>query len=326
MISSISNKPLSVITGVIIAALAGTSVAQEFPSKPVRLIVPYSPGGSADASARVIAERLSERFKQQVVIENRTGAAGNIGSKAVVDAAPDGHTILLGFDGTLAVLPSIGKMPYNPATDLAPITQLNNATLILVAHPSVPAKNMTELLTYARANPGKLSFGTTGTGTTPHMGGELIALRANIQWTHIPYKGGAQALGDLLGGQIPLVYTAVATAAQHINAGKAVGIGVTGARRSPGLPNVPTLAESGLPGFDVSSWFALFAPAKTPRPIIDRIQRDVAAVLAIPEIRERYTLLGLEPVAGTPEELATVLRNDTARWAQVVKQANIRSE
>jgi tripartite-type tricarboxylate transporter receptor subunit TctC len=307
-------------------AVTGAAVAQDYPARPVRLIVPYSPGGSADASARVIADRLGERLKQQVLVENRPGAAGNLGTKAVVDAPPDGYTLLLGFDGTLAVLPNLQKMPYDPAGDLAPITQLNNATLILVAHPSVPAKNIGELLALARAKPGSLSYGTTGNGTTPHMAAELIALRAGVVWTHIPYKGGGQAIGDLLGGQIPLVYTAVATAVQHVNAGKAIGIGVSGARRSPGLPNVPTFAESGLPNFDVSSWFGLFAPAKTPRAIVDRLQRDTAAVLALPDVRERYIGLGLDPVGGTPEQLAALLRADTARWSQVVKQANIRLE
>jgi tripartite-type tricarboxylate transporter receptor subunit TctC len=193
-----------------------------------------------------------------------------------------------------------------------------------VAHPSVPAKNIGELITYAKAHPSKLSYGTTGAGTTPHMAAELIALRAGIQWTHVPYKGGGQAIGDLIGGQIPLVYTAVATALQHVNSGRAVAIGVSGTRRAAGMPNVPTFAESGLPAFDVSSWFALFAPAKTPRPIVERLQRETAAVLAIPEVRDRYVQLGLEPVAGTPEQLAALLRADTARWGDVVKRANIK--
>ena len=301
------------------------AAAQPFPSKPVRIIVPFSPGGVADSSARVISDKLGARLGQSVVVENRPGASGNIGTQQVAAAAPDGYTLLLGFDGTMVVNPHVyAKLPFDTLRDFAPVTKLGDATLILVAHPSVPAKDLRGFLTIAKTQ--NFSYGSAGTGSTPHLAGELLAQRTGIALTHVPYKGGGQAMGDVVGGQIPLVFTAIATAQQFVRSGKLKGLGVSSARRSGSLPDVPTFVESGLEGFVVDSWVGILAPAKTPPPVVARLQKEIAAVLAEPETRERYATLGIEPVANAPEQFAEQIRADLARWEKVVRQAGIRIE
>ena len=301
------------------------AAAQPFPSKPLRIIVPFSPGGVADSSARVISEKLGARLGQSVVVENRPGASGNIGTQQVAASAPDGYTLLLGFDGTMVVNPHVyAKLPFDTLRDFAPVTKLGDATLILVAHPSVPAKDLREFLQIAKKQ--NFSYGSAGTGSTPHLAGELLAQRTGIALTHVPYKGGGQAMGDVVGGQIPLVFTAIATAQQFVKAGKLKGLGVSSARRSSSLPEVPTFVESGLDGFVVDSWVGILAPAKTPQPIVARLQKEIAAVLAEPETRERYATLGIEPAGNSPEQFTEQIRADLARWEKVVKQAGIRIE
>jgi tripartite-type tricarboxylate transporter receptor subunit TctC len=301
------------------------AAAQPFPSKPLRIIVPFSPGGVADSSARVISEKLGARLGQSVVVENRPGASGNIGTQQVAASAPDGYTLLLGFDGTMVVNPHVyAKLPFDTLRDFAPVTKLGDATLILVAHPSVPAKDLREFLQIAKKQ--NFSYGSAGTGSTPHLAGELLAQRTGIGLTHVPYKGGGQAMGDVVGGQIPLVFTAIATAQQFVKAGKLKGLGVSSARRSSSLPEVPTFVESGLDGFVVDSWVGILAPAKTPQPIVARLQKEIAAVLAEPETRERYATLGIEPAGNSPEQFTEQIRADLARWEKVVKQAGIRIE
>ncbi len=297
--------------------------AQPFPSKPVRIIVPFSPGGVADSSARVISDKLGARLGQSVVVENRPGASGNIGTQQVAASAPDGYTLLLGFDGTMVVNPHVyARLPFDTLRDFAPVTKLGDATLILVAHPSVPAKDLREFLPIAKKQ--NFSYGSAGTGSTPHLAGELLAQRTGISLTHVPYKGGGQAMGDVVGGQIPLVFTAIATAQQFVRSGKLKGLGVSSARRSSSLPEVPTFAESGLEGFVVDSWVGILAPAKTPQPVVARLQKELAAVLAEPDMRERYATLGIEPVANSPEQFTEQIRADLARWEKVVRQAGIR--
>jgi tripartite-type tricarboxylate transporter receptor subunit TctC len=298
---------------------------QPYPSKPIRVIVPFSPGGVADSSARVISERLGARLGQSVLVENRPGASGNIGTHSVATSAPDGYTLLLGFDGTMVVNPHVyAKLPFDTLRDFAPVTKLGDATLILVAHPSLPAKDLREFLGIAKGR--NFSYGTAGTGSTPHLAGELLAQRTGISLTHVPYKGGGQAMGDVVGGQIPLVYTAIATAQQFVKSGKLKGLAVSSARRSNALPEVPTFVESGLDGFVVDSWVGILAPAKTPRAVVERLRTDIAAVLAEPEMRERYATLGIEPVGNTPEQFTEQIRADLARWEPVVRQAGIRIE
>jgi tripartite-type tricarboxylate transporter receptor subunit TctC len=313
-------RPISFL---VLALIAGLAFGQAYPSKPIRIIVPFAPGGVADTSARAVSERLGARLGQPVVVENRPGASGNIGTAAVAASAPDGYTLLLGFDGTMVINPHVyASLPWQTLRDFAPVTKLGDATLILVAHPSVPAKDVRELVSLKQP----FSYGTAGTGSTPHLAGELLAQRTGIALTHVPYKGGGQAMGDVVGGQIPLVYTAVATAQQFVRNGRLKGLGVSAAKRSGSLPEVPTFVESGLEGFVVDSWVGILAPAKTPREVLERLQQEIAAVLGEPEIRSRYATLGIEPVGNTPREYAEQIRADLARWAKVVKQANIRIE
>jgi tripartite-type tricarboxylate transporter receptor subunit TctC len=307
----------------ILAMTSTLACGQGYPAKAVRVIVPFSPGGVADSSTRVVAERLGARLGQPIVVENRPGASGNLGTAAVAAAAPDGYTLLLGFDGTMVINPHVyASLPWDTLRDFAPVTKLGDATLILVAHPSVPAKNIAELIALKKP----FSYGSAGTGSTPHLAGELLAQRTGLALTHVPYKGGGQAMGDVVGGQIPLVFTAVATAQQFVKSGRLKGLGVPAAKRSPSLPEVPTFVESGLEGFVVDSWTGILAPAKTPGEVIGRLQKEIAAVLAEPDVRSRYATLGIEPVGNTPAQFTEQIRADLARWEKVVRQANIRIE
>jgi tripartite-type tricarboxylate transporter receptor subunit TctC len=322
---------LARVTRAVAAALflsvASAAPAQDYPSRPIRLIVPFAPGGVADNSARVIADKLGQRLGQQVVVENRAGASGNIGTEAVAKSPPDGYTLLLGFDGTMVINPHVfPNLPFDTLRDFAPVTKLGDATIILVAHPSVPANTLPELIAYSKTQPGGLAYGTSGTGGTPHLAGEMLKQRSGANLVHVPYKGGGQAITDVVGGQIPLVYTAIATAQQYVKTGRLKAIGVSSEKRSPALPNVPTFDESGQPGFVVSSWTGILAPAKTPKPIVDRLQKEIAAVLADPDVKGRYDVLGIEVVANTPAEFAEQIKADLARWEKVVKQANIKVE
>ena len=291
----------------------------------MRIIVPFAPGGVAENSARVVAEPLGVRLGHQVIVENRPGASGNIGTQQAAQAAPDGYTLLLGFDGTMVINPHVfAKIPFDTLADFAPVTKLGDATLILVAHPSTGFKNLSDLLEAAKAKP--YAYGTSGTGGTPHLAGELLKQRTGAQLEHVPYKGGGPAVIDVLGGQIPLVFTAVASAQQYVRTGRLVGLGVPGAKRASSLPDVPTFQESGLAGFDVNSWVGIFAPAKTPPAIVARLHKDLAAVLQSAFVKERYATLGIEPVGNTPEQFGVQVRDDLARWATVVKSANLKIE
>ncbi len=307
--------------------LATNATAQTWPVKPVKIVVPFSPGGFADSGARAISDKLAARLGQSVVIENRVGASGNIGAEAVAKSAPDGYTLLLGFDGTMVINPHVfAKIPFDTLRDFAPVTKLGDAPSLVVAHPSVPANDLRELIALAKAKPGSLSYGTSGTGNTPHLVGEMLNLRAGTDFQHIPYKGGAQAIADAVGGQIPLVFTAIASAQGFLRAGKLKALGVTSTARVAALPDVPTFIESGLPDFVVNSWIGILAPAKTPRPIVERLQRDIAAVLKDPDVQARYAVLGNEPVGNTPDEYAAQIKTDLAHWGVIVKRAGIRIE
>jgi tripartite-type tricarboxylate transporter receptor subunit TctC len=309
-----------------LAAMAALAAhAQDFPHKPLRLVVPFAPGGVADNSARVVAEPLSQRLGQQVVVENRPGASGNIGTQQVAQSAADGYTLLLGFDGTMVINPHVfPKIPFDTLKDFAPVTKLGDATLILVAHPSLPAKTLQEVIQLAKTKP--LPYGTSGTGGTPHLAGELLKQRTGAQLEHVPYKGGGPAVTDVVGGQIPLVFTAIASAQQYVRTNRLIGLGVPGAKRSIALPEVPTFQESGLAGFDVSSWTGIFVPAATPRPIVERLQKELAVVLQSSFVKERYATLGIEPVGNSPDAFGAQVKEDLARWEKVVRTANVRVE
>lgn len=298
-----------------------------YPDRPIRLVVPFAPGGVTDTSGRLIAEALSRRLGQQVVVENKAGASGNIGTQGVVAAAPDGYTLVLGFDGTLVINPHVfSPFPFDPLKDLAPVGKIGDATLILVAHPALPVKTLQDLIAYSKKDPKGLSYGTSGVGGTPHIAGELLNQQTGARLVHVPYKGGGQAMSDALGGNIPLVYTAVAGAHQYVKAGKLNAIAVSSAKRSTSLPEVPTFIESGVPDFEVSSWVGILAPAQTPRPIVDRLNRELNAVLATPEIVDKLATLGIAATPGTPEDFAAQMKADLAKYGKVVKAAGIKAE
>jgi len=307
----------------LLSLILSSAAAQEWPQKPLRLIVPFAPAGVTDNAARVIAEPLSARLGQQVVIENRGGAGGNIGTAAVAQAEPDGYTLLLGYDGTLVINPHVyAKVGFDTLGDFAPITKLGDATLILVAHPSAGVRNLKDLIEAAKTKP--FAYGTSGTGNTTHLVAELLKQRTGARLEHVPYKGGGPAITDVVGGQIPLVFTAIATAQQYVKTNRLVGVAVPSARRSNALPDVQTFQEAGLAGFDVSSWVGILVPAKTPRPIVEKLHRELVASLKTPFVRERYATLGIEPVGNTPAQFGEEMKADLARWAEVVKAANIR--
>jgi tripartite-type tricarboxylate transporter receptor subunit TctC len=315
-----------------LAALAATLLAcctafAEYPEKPIRLIVPFAPGGVTDTSGRVVAEALSRRLGQPIVVENKAGASGNIGTQQVVNAPPDGYTLVLGFDGTLVINPHVfANFPFDVTKDLEPIGKIGDATLIIVAHPSFPAKTLPELIAYSKTQPGGVPYGTSGVGGTPHIAGELLNMKTGAKLTHVPYKGGGQAMTDALGGNIPLVYTAVAGAITHVKAGRLVPIAVSSDKRAPSLPNVPTFMEAGVPDFESSSWVAVLGPARMPKPVVERLNRELNAVLSDPPIVEKLSTLGIVATPGSPQKLADQIRADLAKYGGVVKAAGIKAD
>jgi tripartite-type tricarboxylate transporter receptor subunit TctC len=297
-----------------------------FPERPIRIIMPFAPGGGGDLSVRALQENLSKRLGVPIVIDNRPGASGFIGAQAVANSAPDGYTLLMGFDGSLAIAPHILKPPFKPLEDLAPVTKLADAPLVLLAHPSVKAQNLKELIELSHRDPKGLSYGSAGTGTTHHLVGELLAQRTGIKWQHVPYKGGAAAVTDAVAGQIPLVVTVLPTAVQFIKDGRLKPIAVTSRERLPQLPEVGTVQEQGVPDFDVVSWYSIFAPARTPRPVIEKLRAAFSEVLAAASTREVYGKAGFVPVGNSPDEFSAQFRADYQRWAVVVKAANIQPD
>ena len=315
------------LTGLVISTLGAISVAQDYPNKPIRLIVPFATGGVTDTSARLIADKLSRQIGQQVIVENRPGGSGNPGTQYVAQSTPDGYTLLLAFDGTMVINPFVfPKIPFDTVKDFQPVTKLGDAALVLVAHPSVPAKNFPQLMAYSKANPGKLSFGHSGTGGTTHVAGELLKQRTGLDMLHIPYKSGGQAVVDAIGGQVPLAYSAVAGAHSHVKSGKLNAIGVSSLKRISSLPDAPTFDEQGVTGFEAVSWVGILAPAKTPPAIVERLHRELAIALKEADTRERFSTLGIEPVGNTPEQFAEQIKADLARWGKVVERAKIRVE
>lgn len=311
----------------LLCALApGWASAQgTYPTKAVRLVVPFAPGGVADTSARLIAEQLTKRLNQQVYVENKAGASGNIGSAFVANAEPDGYTLLLGFDGTLAINPHIfDKIPFDSVRDFAPVGKIGDAALILVANPALPAKTLQQVLELSKQREGGLGYGSSGVGGTPHIGGELINQATGAKLMHVPYKGGGQALIDVQGGAIPLVFTAVAGAYPFVQSGRVTAIGVASRKRVPSLPDVPTFIEGGLPDFVLYSWVGILAPAKTPQPIIDTLNSALNAALVDPEVVARLDKLGITAEPGTPAQYAAEIKRDLERYGPVVKAARIK--
>jgi len=317
------TRVLALVAAVLAAVIAPAS-AQPYPAKPVRMIVPFAPGGTTDVLARLVAQRLSDATGQAFPVDNRPGANGNIGTDLAAKSPPDGHTIVMSFDGTIAINPNTyRKLPFDPQRDLAPVASVAQVPLLLVVHPGVAAQTLAEFVALAKAAPGRLNYSSAGHGSTGHLAGELFKARAGIELPHVSYKGGGQAVQDLLGGQIQMLVTALPTVEGHLKAGKLRALAFAAAKRVPGLPDVPTLEESGYPGLVVLSWYGLLAPAGTPPEAIRRLNTEVNRALAAPEVRERLAALGAEPTGGTPEQFAQVIRADTARWAQVVKTAGV---
>ena len=298
-----------------------------YPAKPVRLIVPFAPGGVADTSARVIAEQLSRRLGQQFMVDNKAGASGNIGTQAVALAEPDGYTLLLAFDGTMVINPHVfEKVPFDTVNDFAPVGKIGDAVLVLVAHPGVNAKNLKELIALSKSQTGGMFYGTSGSGGTAHLAGELFKQKTGANLTHMAYKGGGQALVDVLGGTIPLGFVAVAGAAQHIKSGRVNPLAITGTQRISSLPQVPTFMESGVSEVDINSWVVLMAPAKTPRAVVERLNTELNAVLADPEVKEKLKTFGIYATPGSSQKFGEEIRKDLARYAHIVRAASIKPD
>jgi len=314
----------------IMLALPGMSdraQAQAYPSRPITLVIPFAPGGSTSIVGRGVADKMSELLGEKVVIENRPGAGGTIATKAVAKGEPDGYTIMLGYTGTLAIGPSLYKNAgYDPRKDFAPIGMIGNAPNSLVVHPSFDVKSVAELIAYAKAHPGKVNFGSAGTGTVSHITGEYFARAAGITLVHIPYKGTGPALVDLLGGHIPMAFAPIPATHANVAAGKLRALAVTSIARTTLLPEVPTIAESGLPGFDASLYYGLVAPAGTPRGVIDKLNETLRAALKSDEVKKQLALDGTEITPSSPEEYASFIDKEETKWSQLVKQSGAKEE
>ena len=302
---------------------AAPCLAQGYPAKPVRVIVPWPAGGGADIVARAVTQKLTEHFSQPFVVENRPGASGSVGTEVAAKQAPDGYTLLLIGANHATNSHLYAKLGFDPIRDFEAISLLTEAHNLLVLHPSVNARNVAELIALARARPGQISYGSAGNGTTGHLAMELLKLSAKIDMVHIPYKGGAPFVNDLLGGQVSLGFENVLSSSPHVATGKLRAIATSGRQRSRALPEVPTVAESGLPGFEVVLWQGLLAPAGTPRPIIERLHEGVSAGMTKPDLRERFAQLNVEPVGGTPAQFATYLQSEFDKWGKVIRAAGI---
>ena len=314
------------ITICVAMALAGGTAAQEprYPSKPIKLVVGYPPGGATDIVARTIAAKLQDLLGQPVIVDNKPGATSNIGSELVAKSAPDGYTLLLGTIANATNMTAYKSPGYDTLRDFAPITQTMSAPSVLAVHPSMPAANLKELITLARASPGKYTFASSGAGGSPHLAGELLKLRAGIDIVHIPYKGATQAMTDLLGGQVNMSFQTALSAIPHLQGGKLKVIAVAASRRMAQLPGVPTMAEAGLADFEVSSWNGLLAPAKTPAEIIARLNESSVKALAMADVREKFSAQGAEAVGSTPEEFRAYIRAEVDKWSRVIRASGAR--
>jgi len=308
-----------------LALIANSAIAQ-YPSKPVRVIVPYPPGGTSDILARLSAARLTESMGQPFLVENRPGASGTIGSQAVAKSAPDGYTLVLGTISSHGIVSAVSTTPYDPVKDFAAITVIGSTPNVITVHPDLPAKNFGELLKLARAKPGKLNFGSTSPGGSPHMSAELLKMMAGVDIVHVPYKGAGPMLIDLIGGQIQIGFDNLPSSMAHIKSGKVRALAVTTAKRWPGTPDVPTVAESGVPGYEVSGWFGLLAPAGTPKPVIDTLYKAVSAMLRQPDVQKQMLELGAEPGGNAPDAFAKQVAGEVEKWKKVVAATGVKVE
>ena len=320
------RRSIAIVAGALLTMPLATAHAQAYPNKVVRIVVPTSAGGGGDLIARLIAKALGERWGRQVVVDNRTGAGTMLGSELVVRAAPDGYTLLM-TPSTLAINPAAyRKVPYDALRDFAPITQAAVVPNLMMVHPSVPAKNVREMIALAKSKPGQLFYASSGHGTSPHLSMELFSLMAGIKMIQVPYKSSAPGVIDLLAGQVALMAPSMISGIPHVRAGRLRALGVTTAQRSPSAADIPTIAESGLPGYESAQWYGLLAPAGTPRDVLDKLHRDVTSVLLAPEHRELLGSEGGIVVAGSPEAFATMIKTETAKWLRVAKEAGLTPE
>lgn len=316
------------VAGLALANFAApASAADAYPNRPIRFVVPFAPGGSTDTLARTLGIKMTESMGQQVVVDNRSGGNGNIGMDIVAQAPADGYTIVLGYIANLAIGPHLyAKLPFDPVKSFSPVTLLAESPNILVAHPSLPVKSMKELIAYAKANPGKLNFGSASVASVGHLTGVMLNQMAGIDLQHVPYKGSGQAVIDVVGGQIQLMFSGMSSVMPHVKAGRLKPLAVTGAKRSPAVPDVPTIAESGFPGFSATAWYGVLAPAKTPRPIVKRLHDEIVKALGQPDVKKRLESVGFELVGSTPDQFDAYIRNEIRKWEKVVKASGARAD
>jgi tripartite-type tricarboxylate transporter receptor subunit TctC len=321
------TRTLCAVTfGALLAFATGTAIAEDYPTRPVRIIVGFPPGGATDLVARILAPKLGDALKQQVVIDNRAGANGTIGAELAANATPDGYSLHLGTLGALVISPAITKVPYDPLKDFATISMAVQLQNMFIVHPTVAAKSIPDLIALAKQKPGALNYASSGLGSPGHLAGELFKAMAKVEMTHIPYKGGGPALTDLLGGQLPVFVSVISTGVPPVKSGRVVALAVTGAKRSPALPDVPTVAETlALKGYEASNWYGLMAPADTPKPIINRLQKDLATVLNNNSVRDQLASQGIESAPSTPEEFTNYIRSETVKWSKVIRAANLKA-
>lgn len=324
-----SSRILAILAGMLAVCAATSAPAaaqQQFPTRPLRLVVPFAPGGTNDIIGRILAGKLADRLGQTVVVDNRGGANMVLGSEIVARASPDGHTLLIVAAG-FAVNPSIRrKLPYDSARDFAPVGLVGGGPYLLVVHPSVPARTAGELAAWVKSKPGQVNYASSGVGSPPHLAAELFNATAGIDMRHIPYKGGGAVVPDLVAGRVSLFFGSIATLRPHVEAGRLRAIAVTTRTRNAAMPDVPTFIESGFPGYEVNGWYGLLAPGKTPQPVVRRLNAELREVLDDPDTRSRFAARGIDPAPGTPEEFAALIRSETEKWAKVIRAAGIQPE
>jgi tripartite-type tricarboxylate transporter receptor subunit TctC len=302
------------------------STAKDYPNRPIRLIDPYAPGGGSGVVARLVGAKLADAWGKQIVVDNRPGAAAAIGTEIATKSAPDGYTLLMGTSGSIAISPNVNKVPYDPVKDLIAITQTSAQAMLVVLHPAAPVNSVKELIAFARAQPGKLTYASSGSGGSGHLAVELFQSITKVTMTHVPYKGSGPAVLALVSGEVQLGFTNILAVLPHVNGGRLKAIAVTSAKRAQAVPNLPTLAEAGVSGYEATSWNGMFAPAKTPRAIINKIHGEVVKALKSPDVRERLVAMGSDPVGSTPEEFLAYIKQELARWGKVIRENNIRGE
>jgi tripartite-type tricarboxylate transporter receptor subunit TctC len=317
----------AILAGALISSALPAFAQDNWPTKTIRIVLSFgAPGGAPDVAARLLAPELTKAWGQSVIVDPKTGAGGIIGAETVAKSAPDGYTWLINSPAhVINVALYAGKLPYDPITDFTPVTLLGEVPNLLIIVPSVPARTVKEFIAHAKANPGKLNYGSAGTGSSQHLAGELFAKMAGVKMTHVPYKGGGAVVTDLLAGQLQLTFGS-ATSLPSIRAGKLVALGVSGLKRDPNVPDLPTISEAALPGYEASAWYALYGPARTPKPIVDKMYYEVARIFKIPDVREKLNFVTMQPIASTPDELAVYVKKELAKWSVIVKESGAKPE